>query len=42
MKSVKAADEEVADQAIEEARVVAKQDAKTVAKMLALLVRDEC
>src|SRR5437016_2575169 len=42
MKRVKATDEKVADEAIEEARVVAKQDSEAVAKMLALLVRDEC
>ena len=42
MKPVKATDEKVADEAIEEARVVAKQDSEAVAKMLALLVRDEC
>ena len=39
---MKATDEKVADEAIEEARVVAKQDSEAVAKMLALLVRDEC
>ena len=42
MKPVEAADEEVADEAIEEARVVAEQDAEAVAKMLSLLVGDEC
>jgi hypothetical protein len=42
VKPVKAADKEIADEAIEEARVVAQQDAEAVAKMLALLVGNEC
>lgn len=42
MKPVKTAYEKVADETIEEARVVTEQDTEAVAKMLALLVRDEC
>jgi len=42
MEFVKAADEEVADETIEAAGVVAKQVAKAVGQVFAQLARDEC
>jgi hypothetical protein len=42
MKFMEAADEEVSDKTVEQARVVAEQDTKPVAQVLAGFVRDEC
>ena len=42
IKFVKAADEEVADETIEESRVITKQDPKTISQSFARLVSDEC
>ena len=41
MKSVEAADEKVANKAIEETRFIAEQNAEAVAQALARFVRDE-
>ena len=42
MKFVEAADEEVADETIEESCVVSEQDTETVEQAFAGLVGDEC
>jgi hypothetical protein len=42
MKFVEATDEEVADETVKEASVLAEQDAEAVAELFARLVSDEC